>query len=113
MKIQAMMMITMELHRFAHQASELLKIGLILVGFRSCRIRRAKTTTNMKQFKSFFGSSPGVVAMIWEDLQKTRINEARVPPQDRKIKYFLMAIHHLKRYPTEIEREGMFDISAM
>jgi hypothetical protein len=28
--------------------SELLKIGLILVGFRSRRIRRAKTTTNMK-----------------------------------------------------------------
>jgi hypothetical protein len=24
-----------------------------------------------------------------------------------------MAMHHLKRYPTEIEREGMFDISAM
>jgi hypothetical protein len=93
--------------------SELLKIGLNLVGFTRRRIRRAKTTTNMKRFKSFFGSSPGVIAMIWEDLQKTRINEARVPPQDRKIKYFLMAMHHLKRYPTEIEREGMLNISAM
>jgi hypothetical protein len=93
--------------------SELLKIGLNLVGFTRRRIRRAKTTTNMKRFKSFFGSSPAVIAMIWEDLQKTRINEARVPPQDRKIKYILMAMHHLKCYPTEIEREGMFDISAM
>ncbi len=25
--------------------------------------------------------------------------------------HFLMAMHHLKRYPTELEREGMFDIS--
>jgi hypothetical protein len=29
-----------------------------------------------------------------------------------KIEYFLMAMHHLKRYPTEVEREGMFDISS-
>jgi hypothetical protein len=82
--------------------SELLKIGLKLVGFKSSRIRQAQTTTNIARFKSFFGSSPGVIAMIWEDLQKTRINEARVPPQDRKINYFFMAMHHLKRYPTEI-----------
>jgi hypothetical protein len=93
--------------------SEFMEIGLRLVGFKECRIQRAQPATNIDRFKSFFGSSPRVIAMIWEDLQKTRINEAQVPPQDRKIKYFLMAMHHLQRYPTEIEREGMFDISAM
>jgi hypothetical protein len=70
--------------------SELLKIGLKLVGFQKRRIRRAQKETNIARFKSFFGSSPGVIAMIWEDLQKTRINKAQVPPQDRKIKYFLL-----------------------
>ena len=81
--------------------SEFLKIGLRLVGFKRRRIQRAQPATNIDRFKSFFGSSPRVIAMLWEDLQKTQINEAQVPPQDRKIKYFLMAMHHLKRYPTE------------
>ena len=86
----------------------MLKIGLVLVGFRRRRIRRAKTTPNLDRFKTFFGYTAAVIAMIWEDLQKTQIDEAKVPIKDRKIKYFLVAMHHLKRYPTEVEREGMY-----
>ena len=48
--------------------------------------------------------------MIWEDLQTTEVEEARIPAEHLKVEYFLMAMHHLKRYPTEIKREGMFDI---
>jgi hypothetical protein len=59
--------------------SEQLKIGLKRVGFKRRQSRRAQTKTNNGRFKSFFGSSPGVIAMmIWEDLQKTPVNEARV-----------------------------------
>ena len=93
---------------------EIMKIGLkLIVGFKRQRIRRARRKTNVERFKGFFGASPAVYAEVWEDLQKTDVVEARVPPQDRNAKHFLMAMHHLKRYPTELEREAMFDISRM
>jgi hypothetical protein len=34
-------------------------------------------------------------------------------PQDWNAKQFLMVMHHLKRYPMELECEAMFDISRM
>jgi hypothetical protein len=93
---------------------ETMKMGLKLVGFKKRRILRVLSRkTNIDRFKGFFGASPAVYAEIWEDLQKTDVVEARVPVQDRNPKCFLMAMHHLKRYPTELEREAMFDISRM
>jgi hypothetical protein len=53
------------------------------------------------------------VAQIFEDLQRTDIPEAYLPPEDARLDRFLMAMHHLKRYPTELEREPIFDIDAM
>jgi hypothetical protein len=40
----------------------------------------------------------------------TVVEEAGVPPEHLKVEYFLMAMHHLKQYPTEVKREGIFDI---
>jgi hypothetical protein len=59
-----------------------------------------------------FGSKPSVIAQIWEDLQTTLVVEARVLPEDLHMNLFLMAMHHLKRYPTELEREPIFDIDC-
>jgi hypothetical protein len=96
-----------------YTANKILKIGLLLVGFRRRRIRRAKKKTNVERFRGHFGSNPNVCAQIFEDLQTTNVEEARVPPVSRNVQYFLMAMHHLKRYPTEVEREAIFDISHM
>ncbi len=90
---------------------ELLNIGLRLVNYRTRRIKRAKRKTNVERFVGHFGSKPHVVALIWEDLQLTDNNEARVEPKDLFWEHFLMALHALKRYPTELEREAIFDIS--
>jgi len=54
-----------------------------------------------------------VIAQIFEDLQRTDIPEAYVPPDDAKLDRFLMTMHHLKWYPAELEREPIFDIDAM
>jgi hypothetical protein len=96
-------------------ANEILMIRLKLVlGYKKRRIRRAKKQTNLDRFHGHFGSNPNVLAEILEDLQTTEeVEEAQVPPEKLNIKYFLMAMHHLKRYPTEIDREAMFDISHM
>jgi hypothetical protein len=90
---------------------EILKAGLRLVGYKRRRIRRAKYKTNINRFRGHFGSNPDVIADIWEDLQTTEIEDARVPPESLNLQYFLMANHFLKRYPTEVEREAQFDIS--
>jgi hypothetical protein len=94
-----------------YTTDELLLLGLRLVGCTERRIGRAKTTTNIERFKSHFGSTPTVCLLIWEDLQTTENPKAFVPAKKRNINHLLMALHHLKCYPTEIEREAMFDIS--
>jgi hypothetical protein len=90
---------------------EFLKIGLRLVGYTKRRIRRSKKRSNVERFLGHFGSIPCICASIWEDLQTTQVEEARVPKERLNVQHFLMAMHHLKRYPTEVEREALFDIS--
>ena len=53
------------------------------------------------------------MAKIWEDIQTTDIQSAFVPVDERNIEWFLMGLHHLKRYPTDLEREPIFDIDQM
>jgi len=96
-----------------YTANEILKKGLLLVNYSRRRIRRAGKKRNEERFKGHFGSSPVVIAHIFEDLQTTDIQEAYIPPEDAKLDRFLMAMHHLKRYPTELEREPIFDIDCM
>jgi hypothetical protein len=81
------------------------------VEYKGIRIRRARKETNVYRFRGHFGSNPIIYAEIWEDLQTTEVEEARVPTKDLNIHFFLMAMHHLNCYPTEVERETMSDIS--
>jgi hypothetical protein len=93
---------------------EMLKIGLRLAGYKQLQMDRAKKDTTIEWFKTQYGSTPAVVAAIWEDLQLTETPEAQhVHVKDRKIKYFLIALHLLKQYPTKYEREAKFDVSLM
>jgi hypothetical protein len=98
-------------HVVKFTVDELLESGLLLVGYSERRLGRAKYATNIERFKAHFGSIPKVCCDIWEDLQTTENARAWVPPSKRKVNHFLMAFHHLKRYPTEFERECIFDIS--
>jgi hypothetical protein len=95
-----------------YTADEILRFGLQLVGYTRRRIRRAKKDTNVDRFlRGHFESNLIIYAAIWEDLQMTKVEEAQVPPKDLNILFFLMAMHHLKRYPAEVDREALFDIS--
>ncbi len=80
---------------------EMLKSGLRLAGYKQCWINRAKKETNIEHRKPQYGLSPAVVAAaIWEALQLTEITKAHVHVKYLKIEYFMIALHHLKRYPT-------------
>ena len=92
---------------------EILRKGLRLLNYTRKWIQRAKKECNIECFKGHFGSEPVVVAQIFEDLQRTDITEAYLPPEDAKLDRFLMAMHHLRKYPTEVEREPIFNIDHM
>ena len=93
-----------------YTAAQILYRGLRLVHYKRRRIRRAGRKRNIERFKGHFGAKPHVLAQIWEDLQITDVEEARLLPVDAKLDKFLMAFHMLRKYPTELEREPIFDI---
>ena len=88
-------------------ADQILVIGLQIAHYDHRRRARACRETNVDRFDSFYGSKPNVCAIIWEDLQTTDIEEARIPV-DSSVHEFLMALAFLKMYPTENVGEGIF-----
>jgi hypothetical protein len=59
-----------------------------------------------KHFVSHYGCLPVVCAMLWET-QRTTIPHARGKNSKLEPKLFLMAFHHLKVYPTEMQTEDL------
>jgi hypothetical protein len=83
--------------------AEILRIDLKLIGYTASCMGRAKKKFTIDWFSDHFGCSPQVCcATKWQDLQKTAVEAARVEPKDLSINCFLMALHHLKQYPTRI-----------
>lgn len=97
-------------HAIIYTPEEILKVGLKRVNYSRRRIKRAKRRRNIERFVGHYGAPPFILAQIFEDLQTTSIPEAFLPPEDANLDHFLMAFHTLKRYPTELEREPIFDI---
>ena len=88
--------------------NEMMQKGLELSGFALCRQQKVDPKTNLRRFKAYYGSAPIVYAQIWEDLQTTDIPEASI--SDENIDSFLMTMHFLKCYPTEVQLAGTFKI---
>ena len=86
-----------------YSVDEMLDIGLRQMGVKEKSLQRVKKENLIKKFRDRYGSDPIVCAQIWEDLQTTNVQEALVPLNKRKIHYFLMAMHFLKRYQVESE----------
>lgn len=98
-------------------AEEILMAGLRLI-FTEERIMRVKngdpatSEQNKKRFKAHFGASCYVIAALWEALQTTsNIPIDQEPNAKLSLSLLLQTLHFLYRYPTEVEREGFFDVS--
>jgi hypothetical protein len=83
---------------------EILFKGLKFAGLDEAAQKR-QPKSNLTKFKDWYGSSPTVLAVIWEDLQTTDIQQALVPPEKWKLEYFFMSHHFLRHYPTKSERK--------
>ena len=104
---------TADPHLVILTAEEILRLGLRLLRYTNKQIDRYKKESANDKFRNHFGGNPHVIAQIWEDLQTTDIEEARldIDPKYRSCNNFLMALHFLKRYDTEPERESRWQTS--
>jgi hypothetical protein len=86
-------------------ADELVELGLGIF-FDVEQQRIVKKSTNLDRFVAHYGCLPLMCAILWEDLQNTQVPRARVKRSNAVPRYFLMSLHHLKVYPTELQGEG-------
>jgi hypothetical protein len=91
---------------------ELMHIGLQLIGFAERR-RQVCRETMLKRFRSHYGSNPIVYSELFEDLQTTNIENARIVGNAASIKYFLMSIYFMQCYPTEQELSMYWDMVVL
>jgi DDE superfamily endonuclease len=86
--------------------------GLRLRGYKKKKIKQAPDATNRQRFQSHYGISPWVCCTLYEDLQRTALVDAKIVNGNNiTLKWFLIALNFLRKYPTEDEREATFDVS--
>ena len=83
---------------------EIMGHGLVWAGYDRFRQENVKESTNIGRFKSKYGSTPLVCAMIWEDLQTTEIPEGHVDEMYLDLKYFHAANNWLILYLTAADQ---------
>lgn len=88
----------------------LMKRGLKLVGYSKKRQSNVCAATLYERFRANYGSDPEVYAKLFVDLQTTPIPEAQVSEKDLCVDDFLMSLHFLKCYPTELQQEAIFKV---
>ena len=94
--------------------AQVLESGLHLLGWTEKRLGHARRTheANIDQYRSMYGINPYVMAQLCEDLQTTKIENARIDPKQIDIDKLHWTLHWLYRYPTEKERESIWHKSA-
>jgi hypothetical protein len=82
------------------------ELGLEFVGFDTRRQKCHKT--NLERFVTHFGASPETHSLIFSDLQRTDIPEARILKPDPLS--LPIETHWLKTYPKEAQIAGTFKV---
>ena len=90
---------------------EMMRIGLRLRGYTVKQLKNAKGKANVFRFKHHFGVSPVTAVWIYTDLQTTTIADAKIKRGDLDLKYFLMGLFYLRKYPSEEDLSADFDYS--
>jgi hypothetical protein len=88
--------------------AEFQQLGLELVGFNEEWQDKTCQATNLRRFRAIFGPSPETCSQMFEDLQTTNIEEARVVKPNPA--YFMMSLNWLRTYKTEEEMAGQWGL---
>jgi len=86
---------------------EVMNVGLKVAGMSTVRQKRLRRKTLIRDFKSFYGASPVVLAAIWVDLQITPSEPDRIKIRKKAVnlKNFLRSYEFLHQYKTEAQRK--------
>lgn len=87
--------------------SDFLQLGLSSAGFSDDRQKNVGAVTNMKRFRASYGLSPDSCASIFHDLQVAE-NDVTIMKKPQPF-YFLMTLHWLWFYKTEVALAGLFN----
>ena len=90
-------------------AENFLRLGLDFVGFSPARQAASSQKNNMQRFFACYGIGPAACSAVFDDLQVTGIEKARVDQPDSQ--HFLMMLHFLKAYMTETQLSGLCGLS--
>lgn len=87
-------------------ANDMLLVGLDCIGFPPERAANHNATTNMNHFTSAFGVEPHIATIVFNEIQVRDIGEHAI--YKPKVRYFLLTLYWLKRYPIEQISAGIF-----
>jgi len=90
-----------------YAAAQVLCRGLELVGFDQRRQQRVRPAKNLERCAAHFVAHPPALESLWLDLLDTIDFE----PQLKHFDYYMISIHFLAKYPTELEMEAKFEKS--
>ena len=100
-----------KLDKLALSPSQMLRLGLSVSRFSEQRIARASFQTNVERFKNRYGSDHVVLSKIWNDLLSTTNPAARIDKKRVRACDFLMAVHFLRKYPSEADQAELWDVT--
>lgn len=89
-------------------SEEVFEAGLQYAATSTCASHRSYNE-KLRQFRAWFGSKPHVLAKIFEDLQTTTIDEARMKLREKDLIPFLMTHYFLYCYSKEEITAKIFD----
>ena len=89
------------------QLEELVMLTLCLnfLGFNPFRTQNHSANTNKLHFERGFGASAKACCALFQDIQVVDLGIAAITKP--KVSHFLLAIHWLRRYPTEGAHAGL------
>lgn len=62
-------------------------------------------------FRSIYGTSPSILAMIWQELRHTNVEAARLPTHAKPI-HLLLVYRWMRGYETENELKTQFNMGV-
>ena len=86
--------------------------GLRIARFIPEQTARFSDKTNRQQFLDHFGASPRVSCVIYNDLQLTDVEDAKLEGNDDNLDMFLKALYFLRKYPKESQMASILQLSA-
>ena len=86
----------------------MLRRGLELINWDPARLHRISLKTQKRKFRETYGNDTSTLCDIYEDLQTTSSEEARIVGSESTLTKFLIAVHCARNYQAEHEALTVF-----